>query len=429
MRQLLSDRAGGMFVWVRVWLQILLPTHNRQKTVFTVSRAQRLLTELDASKNNTQDEQLKTAYQRLWTQNEYKDFVKTRRDLFRFVLCWLAPLEIDDLTDILRVDLDHKGLYNESLTEDWVRTLGADFLTIDPRGKITFVHDSARHFVCGLVGDGQQSPNAAQLSLFQSEESHRQVMRLFNTLFGSPGQPVHDYELINSLGWYFERHLPAHCDLAVLDPLVVDSSWEMLFDETSSTFHAWLVSGQPCKTRFKIPPEFIQNDSVSCKAALLGFPWRRAVSDKDFETLGQDRQYWGEQERYLERRLGGSLDSDALVAAVIAHNRPVLLFLLHGAHRLHGQAVVLELLSSFCDFVESSENFQYLLRCNSRRFWLRRPFLRVLMVFNLFLDLITQREQDAENAAKLETVREQVRRLSQVKWSLEAPPRTDTSHK
>jgi len=433
MRQLLLDRARGMlvlipifetytytcrFVWVKVWLQILLPTHHPQKTVLGMERALQLLTELDDSKNDTQDEQLKTAYQRLWTQNEYKDFVKTRRDLFRFVLCWLAPLWIDDLTEILRVDLDHKGSYNGSLTEEWVRTLGADFLTIDPDGEITFVHDSARHFVRGLVEDGQQSSNTAQLSLFQSGESHRQVMRLFNTLFGSPGQSVHDYEFYHSLGWYFERHLPRHCELAVLDPLVVDSSWEALFDETSSTFHAWLVSGQPCETqltirgRSTIPPEIIQDDSVSCKAAWLGFPWSRAVSEKDFETLGQDRQYWGEQERYLERRLHGSLNLGALAVATMSNNEYVVWFLLYGIHRLHGQAIVLELVSSFCDFAGSSESVRFFLRLDKSGL-MRLIVSEGVRTVSRFLHLISRYKQDAESAAKLGTVRKQVTRLKQ----------------
>ena len=378
--------------------------------MLSANRAQHLLAELDDSKNDTQDEQLRTAYQRLWTQNEYDDFVETRRDLFRFVLCWLTPLSIQELTKILRVGHDHKGSHYESLTEEWVRTLGADFLTIDTESIITFAHDSARHFVLGLAEDGQQSPNTAQPLLFQSEKSHRQVMRLFNTLFGSPGQSVHDYEFIHSLGEYFERHLPRHCELAVLDPLVVDSSWETLFDGTSSTFHAWLVSGQPCKTRFTIPPEIIQDDSVSCQAAWLGFPWSRAVSDKYFETLGQDRQYWGEQERYLKRRLDGSLDFGALTVATKSHNRYVGLFLLLGVHHLHGRAIVLELISSFCDFAGSSESVQKFLGSNKKLYL--GVFFRKPMALNFFLDHITQRWEDAENAAehteKLETVRKQV---------------------
>jgi hypothetical protein len=382
------------------------------------NRAQDLLTELDKSKNDAQDEQLRTAYQRLWTQNEYDDFVEIRRTLFHFVLCWLKPLSIQDLTKILRVDLDHKGSYHESLSEEWVRTLGAGFLTIDPGSIITFVHDSARHFVLGLAEEGQQSPSTAQPLLFQSEENHRQVMRLFNTLFGSPGQSIHDYEFIHSLGGYFEFHLGWHCKFAVLDPLIVDRQWEALFDETSSTFHAWLVSGQPCETRFtfrgrnRIPPEIIQDDSVSCKAAWLGFPWNRAVSEKDFETLGQDRKYWGAQERYLERRLDGSLNFGALAVATESLNRYVGLFLLHGVHRLHGQAIVLELISSFCDFVWSSESVRYSIGLTGWQRWRRHLFGKLLSL-DLFLDLITQHEQDAEHAAKLETVREQVKRLWQ----------------
>jgi hypothetical protein len=394
--------------------------------VRSANRAEHLLTELDVSKNDTQDEQLRTAYQRLWTQNEYDDFVETRRNLFRFVLCWFRPLSIQDLTKLLRVGSDHNDL-----TEEYVGTFGADFLTIDPRGIITFVHDSARYFVLGLAEDDQQSPSTAQLLLFQSERNHRQVMKLFNTLFGSPGQSVHDYDFIYSLGKYFAHYLPRHCELAVLDPLVVDSPWEKLFDETSSTFYAWLVSGQPCETHFTIlgritiPPEIIQDDSVSYKAAWLGFPWSRAVSEKDFETLRQDRQYWGAQEHYLERRLDGSLKFGALAVATRSFNRYVGLFLLLGVHHLHGQAIVLKLISSFCGFVRSSGRVRVFMRFTKIR-WRHRLFLGYVMALELFLNLITQHEQDAESAAKLESVQLQVARLAPLKRSPKDSPRTDT---
>jgi hypothetical protein len=401
-----------------------------------MGRAQDLLTELDASKNDNQDKQLRTAYQRLWDQNEYEDFVETRRDLFRFVLCWFEPLYIQELTKILRFGDDNKGSCYGSLTEEWVLTLGAGFLTVDSRSVIIFVHDSARHFVLGLAEDGQQSPSTAQPLLFQSEKNHRQVMKLFNTLFGSPGQSFHGYEFmhfIHSIREYFELHLPRHCELAVLDPLVVDSPWETLFDETSSTFRAWLVSGQPCETFFtirrrrgRIPPEIVQDDSVSCKAAWLGFPWSRAVSEKDFETLGQDRKYWGAQERYLERRLGGSLEIGALAVATRSHCMYAVLFLLHGVHRLHGQAIVLELISSFCDFAGSSESVRIFLRLN--RSGLMRVFVSEgVRALRRFLHWIAQNDQDTETTAKLESVRRQMTRLKQGEWNFEDFPRTDTS--
>jgi hypothetical protein len=47
--------------------------------------------------------QLRTAYQRLWKENEYRDDKKSRIHLFRIVLCSHRSLSYTALTEALRV--------------------------------------------------------------------------------------------------------------------------------------------------------------------------------------------------------------------------------------------------------------------------------------------------------------------------------------
>jgi hypothetical protein len=53
---------------------------------------------------------------------------KQRVNLCRLVLCSFRPLSYSALTDALRISFDDKNVYDESLTEDQVSQLGADFL-------------------------------------------------------------------------------------------------------------------------------------------------------------------------------------------------------------------------------------------------------------------------------------------------------------
>ncbi|KAI4906472.1 hypothetical protein J4E90_010546 [Alternaria incomplexa] len=221
MRNLLLTGARGMFVWVKIWLQILFPRNHPQKLVLTEEHAEKLLDQLRGSGSQEQAEQLQTAYQRLWTLSEYDSYQKTRLNLFRFVLCWAERLSVARLTRILRLKLYEEGPDNASLSQQDVRDLGADFLTFDHKDKINFAHDSARAFVSQKINEG------GDLSVL-NRKSHCRVLKLFSIVLSSPDSSD---RFVAYLAIYFFEFLAHHCERSIEDALSYDKEWERLFDQ------------------------------------------------------------------------------------------------------------------------------------------------------------------------------------------------------
>ena len=334
--------------------------------VLRVQHANELLAELRGSSNHGDFTQLQTAYQRLWDRNDYKSYSNIRRDLFRFVLCWREPLSVEVLTKALQMDSKEEWIKDEPLPELTIRDLCADFVTFDHSNRMSFAHDSARDFVTRLL-DGANS----DLTLSRNQEIHRQVLRLIAQVFQSPNPPD---EFVRGLAGYCFKFLPYHCQHSVQDALIYDEEWENLFDPISPLYPRIIESLPDIESLRLIQEEYKSEgaldpnlkplvdawdhsgklwgglpldgpqDNVKWVPIVLGYPWKKYVSDGSFDPLRNDRGCWDKQALYLERRLNGVLNSHTMKVAVARDDVPVISFLLHGSWYLQGPEGVLDLI-------------------------------------------------------------------------------------
>ena len=363
-------------MWVKIWLQILLPERPRQKIVLTKQHAEELLAQLRGSGNHEKTKQLEIAYQRLWDNNEYESYSEIRRNLFRFVFCWREPVSVQVLTKALQTNNERGELNDETYPEQRVRDLGADFLTFDENDKISFPHDSARDFISRLVNEANDD-----LALFRKHKTHRQVLRLFIRVFASFTQPD---PFVADLARYFFMYLSYHCERSIQDALIYDEEWEDIFDGVLALYihvypsmswdqHMRLPLRTYIREKLKLEqvvggePQLFLNisdttlhESVDYDAPItmrngiqdylnwipiiLGYPWTKNISDERFESLGKDREHWDEQERYLQRKLESTLISHNLAIAVIRRDVSAASFLLHGCWSLQESEGVLDLI-------------------------------------------------------------------------------------
>lgn len=210
-------------MWVKIWLQILLPERPRQKIVLTKQHAEELLVQLRGSGNHEKTMQLQNAYQRLWDKNEYESYSEVRRNLFRFVFCWREPVSVQVLTKALQINNEGGELNDETYPEQRVRDLGADFLTFDENDKIRFAHDSANAFVSQLLDDVDGDSTS-----FRKQDTHRQVLRLFIQVFDPTNQSS---PFVSGLAMYFSKNLWYHCKRPNENAIMYNQEWQKQFHQ------------------------------------------------------------------------------------------------------------------------------------------------------------------------------------------------------
>ena len=352
----------------------------------TKKHAEGLLVELKGSGNHEETKQLQTAYQRLWDRNEYESHSEIRRNIYRFVLCWREPLSVDILTKAMQINNEGEGADDETLPEQRIRDLGADFLTFDKYGKINFTHDSANAFVSQLLDDVD-----GDSTLFRQQETHRHVLRLFIQVFAPTTQSS---PYVFGLARYFSTYLSYHCQQSIQDALIYNKEWEILFDQVLDSYSRIVPSapgyyfrrsihnmsnraanvdrtqnpmmvrrlhrsteqevsirdvnekrGRLLRVVRRIQPSTIQVPyDIKMVSTALGYPWTRNISDETFKSLRNAREDWGEQARYLERRLEGILSGRNLSLAVRKRDISAASFMLHGSWSSQGPEGVLDLI-------------------------------------------------------------------------------------
>jgi hypothetical protein len=209
MRNNLAERANGMyvsnqryrrdayhfesrFVWVKIWMDILLPVNNPRHVVQGEDFARTLLDQMidSAGPTHTSINQLKVGYRRLWDRNNLSGFQEIRVRLFRLVFCAFMPLSALALTQALRIQFGEKESYDESLTVEQVKVLGANFLTENDAGMLGFWHDSARQFVSTHDFEESNDLVGSNRTTFDMRRNHRFVAMLYIQIIKVPSHPI-----------------------------------------------------------------------------------------------------------------------------------------------------------------------------------------------------------------------------------------------
>lgn len=180
---------SARFTWVDIWLNILLPLNNPQKTVIEEKDAQQLLKELRISSEEART-QLQSAYKRLWEFNKHRGLEDYREKLFRLALCSFEPLSPRALTEALRVRIDDDDAVsnNESLEVKDVKALYYNFLVEDDSGFLGFTHNSAKDFVSTMAAKKDSQNN--ETKLFSDRDNHQYAASLFIQVMKLPDHPL-----------------------------------------------------------------------------------------------------------------------------------------------------------------------------------------------------------------------------------------------
>ena len=200
----LLEHARGMFRWVQVWLDILLPALDDRNTIRRPENARTLLEQLehDVTHTNNAYQLLRSGYQRLWDFNDLPEYREQRIRLFQIVLGAFEPQRVQNLRDALRIQ---GSTYDQALTTKIVERLYSNFLYEDSAQKsskgLRFVHESARRFILELdttqvsnFGDDKEG----QLS---DRNNHLTIAELYIDVIGFSTHPMWQANNLEPSNW------------------------------------------------------------------------------------------------------------------------------------------------------------------------------------------------------------------------------------
>lgn len=263
LQKLLLDHARGMFRWVQIWLDILLPVLDDQKTIRKRETATEWLENLrsDVTHKHGAEQQLESGYQRLWGFNDILGFEDQRIRLFQIVLAAFEPQAPENLREALRIQ---GSTYNQDLTTEQVKRLYSNFLYEDRRSdhwktgkELRFVHESARKFILNMKYlDGSEKDDEAQ---FSERKNHLAVANLYIDVVGLLTHPFWQANGLEPSNWteilttspkatrlkqdlrtwshhdtafyvYLVKYGLRHCDLAARKRSMFDDIWSKVLD-------------------------------------------------------------------------------------------------------------------------------------------------------------------------------------------------------
>ena len=393
------------FIWVEVWLNILIPTHNPQRTVQGEPRARKLLDEMKSSASESREgtEQMTAAFRRLWDFNHFVELEDSRTRLFRLVLCSFEPLSLQQLTEALRMNFDADDNYNEDLSIQQVRTLFSNFLIENVKDNVEFVHDSARSFV-----EEMTDPTTSESLPFAERDNHYCMAQLYiRAMKPSPHKLWEEHSALKPSWWYDDyygldpslidrygvteqrlritelwitdslvRYLGRqglrHCHAAAIRRSIFDELWIEVFDKViipiNPTFTysitasywfdepSWIPSTDSLDI-FPIESLFMHHNGV-CKplypriVAWLDITCWDDFSQSQLENLITDPSKQSDHEKRLSLLLGDpalfqdlAVQEEAFYIASQRSNEAAISLLLQGACHRYGRQQVLDLLT------------------------------------------------------------------------------------
>lgn len=207
----LKRKAQGMFRWVQVWFDILLPPRSEDLPVLRKSANEWLdKLEHDVAKSKSAYELLTSGYQRLWDFNKNADYDDdVRKRLFHIVLCVLVPLTPEALTTALRIQ---GTTYDTDLTTKTVQRMYANFLVGDTRREgfdespvtlLRFVHASARTFVASIYESKKEfvDVDISTAQKLQHRIYHKSFVEIYIGVVGNSKHPFWKAVGADTEGW------------------------------------------------------------------------------------------------------------------------------------------------------------------------------------------------------------------------------------
>ena len=191
LRATLLRNARGVFQWAKIWLDILLAVEDTdRRAIKSETDAQKWLVRLqkDSRELATEHELLTKGYQRLWDITcirEHDDF-KQRARLFQFVLASNDVSTIQMLSTALRICNDKFDRYPQP---EAIMRLCSDFLFLNTKGFLEFVHSSALNFIRDLNMEQDKLAEGDEEKFFSDHRNHESIARLYMDLIGSATHP------------------------------------------------------------------------------------------------------------------------------------------------------------------------------------------------------------------------------------------------
>ena len=388
---------SSRYVWVRIWLDIMLPLGKSNHTVRLKNTAIKLFKELRDSSSSAceANKQLRDGYRRLWDLGFLRDFEEIRKRLFRFVICALTSLDLGTITDALRIGIeDSEPPYQKEISISFVEKLCSNFLKKNDSDQLSWTHDSARDFVVGEIlspGIDLAEPSAQNTLM---KDNHRLVANTFLAVMGHSDHPVwkeldldpsqckqqdEDFLSSASLGVkirqeqivekirkaqssleYLGRYGWRHCQQAATKQVIFDPLWtrvlKKLILHNKTAFPLWWeVSSFPYQSSgighsnafiAKTAGKHIILSSHALASLDLGTD---GISDALFKKLAQPSREQSAAENLVESLVEHSayksLDgANVLHVACLAGNNDVLKLMLNAIFHRHGVARVFEFL-------------------------------------------------------------------------------------
>ena len=388
---------NSRYVWVRIWLDIMLPLGNSNHTVRLENTANKLFKELRDSSSSAceANKQLRDGYRRLWDLGFLRDFEEIRKRLFRFVICALTSLDLGTITDALRIGIeDSEPPYQKEISISFVEKLCSNFLQKNDSDQLSWTHDSARDFVVGEIlspGIDLAEPSAQNTLM---KDNHRLVANTFLAVMGHSDHPVwkeldldlsqckqqdEDFLSSASLGVklqqeqivekirkaqssleYLGRYGWRHCQQAATKQVIFDPLWTRVLKElilhNKTAFPLWWeVSSFPYRSSglgnsnafiAKTAGKHIILSSHALASLDLGTD---GISDALLKNLAQPSREQSAAENLVESLVEHSayksLDgANVLHVACFAGNNDVLKLMLNAISHRHGVARVFEFL-------------------------------------------------------------------------------------
>ncbi|KAJ8125064.1 hypothetical protein O1611_g8576 [Lasiodiplodia mahajangana] len=212
LRKLLVDKANGMFMWVKLQLNLILD-RNRAKRLRLEGSVQEKLDRLDASEAtgedllySTYDDVYDAAIGRNGRETGVEEIVKTA---LCWVLCALRPLTLRELA--YATSIRQHGRITSTVQEGRILEFCSNLLIEDAVGIVRFPHLSVQHYLETKVSSdfnaGLAHLRVSRTCLYFANSSQFHEIRQSNNQFIQKGHVT----LTKTFFLYVSAYWPRHC--------------------------------------------------------------------------------------------------------------------------------------------------------------------------------------------------------------------------
>ncbi|ERF72750.1 hypothetical protein EPUS_04803 [Endocarpon pusillum Z07020] len=174
----LTNRAMGMFQWVKLRIGIFFP----KPPLETTTKVQKELKELRTA--NPKD--LNPTYRRLYANNVIQYERQNTAKTYRLILSAYKPLTLKQVREAVSIEND--GKINNEVDEEYIRRRCHSFVIENEDGYLQFAHESARLFLEKVENHGDK--DFADVDDFSDTANHREMLEICLKLMMRPNHPM-----------------------------------------------------------------------------------------------------------------------------------------------------------------------------------------------------------------------------------------------